>query len=187
MKRRYVYFGTATLLAGVLLLAAGFCLGRVSGPEESTARSSPRTIYVIQELSWRFRARGDPLVLDEGRPGRPVKAFAERGRADACCQQLNLEKRGNPFGFMPEGTSGSFLDQYATMGEAAFLALLRGEGLTPPILSRVPATDYDGQARVWADWWEEHCKEWDGRLVERLWTALDRLYFYEVVEVAVEP
>jgi hypothetical protein len=189
MKRRHVYLGTAALTAGVLLLTAGFWLGRASRPEEDVARSTRRTIYVIQEFSWRLRARGDPLVLDDGRPGRPVKAFVERGRADAHCQQLNLQKRAtaNPFRYTPEATSGSSLDQYTTLSEAAFLALLRAEGLATPVLSLRPSTDYDDQVRVWADWWEEHRKEWDDRLVELLWSALDRLCFYEVVEVAVEP
>ena len=186
VKRSHVYFGTAALIAGVLLLAAGFWLGWASRPAEDMARSTPRTLYVIQEFSWRFRARGETLVLDEGRPGRPVKAFVERSRADAHCRELNLQKRAttNPFWYMPEPTSGACLDQYTTMGDAAFLALLRAEGLTPPVLPS-PSTDYDRQARAWAEWWDEHRKEWDDRLVERLWNALDRVYSFEVVEVAV--
>jgi hypothetical protein len=185
MKRRHVHFGIAALIAGALLLAAGYWVGRASRPEEDLARSTPRTIYVIQEFSWRFRDNRCPLLQDEGRPGKPVKAFVERGRADAHCQQLNLQKRAttNPFRYIPEATGGSCLDQYNTMGEAAFLALVRAEGLTPPVRPR-SADEYDF-AWVWADWWDEHRKEWDERVVERLWNALDRLYFYEVVEVAV--
>jgi hypothetical protein len=129
------------------------------------------------------------VVLDEGRPGRPVMAFVERGRADAHCRQLNLQKRptANPFRYMPEATSGSCLDQYTTMGEAAFLAFLQTEGLTAPADSLRPSAAYDDVAWAWADWWEEHRKEWDDGLVERLWSALDRVSFYEVVEVAAEP
>jgi hypothetical protein len=150
------------------------------------ARATPRTVYVIREYSWRFRARGDPLVLDDGRPGRPVTAFAERRRADAHCRQLNLQKRAaNPFRYMPEATGGDFFDQYTTLGEAAFLALLRAEGLTPPALPTRSAGE-DDLARAWADWWDGHRKGWDDRLVGRLWDALDRLTFYEVVEVPVE-
>ena len=189
VKRSHVYFGTAALIAGVLLLAAGFWLGWASRPAQDRARSTPRTLYVIQEFSWRFRARGETLVLDEGRPGRPVKAFVERSRADAHCRELNLQKRAttNPFWYMPEPTSGACLDQYTTMGEASLLALLQAEGLTPAALDLRPSADYDYQAHAWADWWEEHRQEWDDRLVERLWDVLDLLWFYEVVAVAVEP
>jgi hypothetical protein len=189
MTRRHLSFGAAALAAGVLLLAAGFRLGWLSRQEEDRSRSARRTGHVILEHSWRFRARGCPDVLDDGRPGRPVMAFADRARADAHCRQLNLQKRAtvNPFRYMPEATDGYLLDQYTTMGEAAFLTLLRKEGLTPPALHSGTSTDYDGQANVWADWWEGHRQGWNGRLVTRLWNALDRLIFYEVVEVALEP
>src|SRR5262249_6100768 len=146
MKRRHVYFGTAALVAGVLLLAAGFWLGRASRPEEDMARSSHRASYVILEFSWRYRDRSVPLVLGDGRPGRPVKAFVDRDRADAHCQQLNLQKRGNPFRYMPEPTGGSFFDQYTTMGEAAFLAFVRAEGLTPPVHPPGRSADEDDLA-----------------------------------------
>jgi hypothetical protein len=116
-----------------------------------------------------------------------VKAFVERGRADAHCRQLNLEKRAtvNPFRYLPEGAGAYALDQYTTLGGPGFLAILRAERLTPPA-GRLDG-DFDEVAWAWADWWEEHRKEWDDQLVERLWNALDRVYFYEVVEVAVEP
>src|SRR5262245_33627367 len=83
MKRWHVHFGIAALIAGALLLAAGYWLRRASRPEEDLARSTPRTIYVIQEFSWRFRDNRCPLLQDDGRPGKPVKAFVERRRADA--------------------------------------------------------------------------------------------------------
>ena len=38
-----------------------------------------------------------------------------------------------------------------------------------------------------SEWWQEHRNEWDDRLVERLWNALDRLMFFEVIEVPAEP
>jgi hypothetical protein len=190
MKRRHVYFGTAALTAGALLLAAGYWVGRASRPEEDLARTSPRTVYVIQEFLWRFRGNRSLLLQDDGRPGKPVRAFVERGRADAHCQKLNRQKRAtaNPFRYMPEGADGgggSYLDQYNTLGETAILALLQAEGITPPVVAS--STDFDAQAYVWTDWWEEHRQEWDDRLVERLWDVLDLLWFYEVVAVAVEP
>jgi hypothetical protein len=187
MKRRHVYSGAAVLTTGTLLLAAGYWLGRTSRPEEVRTLSTPGSIYVIQELSWRFRDNRCPLLQDEGRQGKPVKAFVERSRAVTYCQHLNLQKRAtaNPFRYSPAATSGTCLDQYTTMDEQAFLGLVRAAGLTPPVYSR-PADEYD-IAWSWGDWWEEHRKDWDERLVERLWNALDRLSFYEVVEVALEP
>lgn len=184
MERRHAYSGSAVFIAGAALLAGGFWLGRASRPEEDSARPTPQPGFVVQELSWRFRARGLPLVLDDGRPGKPVRAFAERGRAAAHCRQLNLRRRAteNPFRYMPEATGGSFFDQYTTRGAAAFPALVRAEGLTPPAHA-----GEDELASVWADWWDEHRQEWDDRLVGRLWDALDRLSFYEVVEVPADP
>lgn len=109
-----------------------------------------------------------------------MAAFTERARADAHCQQLNLQKRAttNPFRHMPEG------GEYTMMGKAAFLALIRAEGLTPP--ADFPSGGDDDLAWAWADWWNEHVSEWDDRLVERLWSVLDRVYFYEVLEVPLE-
>jgi hypothetical protein len=180
MKRRHVYLGIAALAGGILLLAAGYWLGRASRPEEDMARSTRRTIYVVQEFSWRWRGNQTPVFQDDERPGKPVTAFSERARAEAHCQQLNLQKRAteNPFRYMPQGWG------YTTMGKAAFLAFIRAEGLTPP--ADFPNGE-DDLAWAWAEWWDEHVSEWDGRRVERLWGALDGLSFYEVREIALEP
>jgi len=180
MKRRHIYLGIAALVAGALLLTAGYWLGRASRPEESMVRSTPRTIYVVQEFSWQGLNRSSPGIQDDERSGKPVMAFIDRARADAHCRQLNFQKRAttNPFRYVPKGAD------YTTMGPAPFLAFLRAEGLTPP-------TDYfpddAGTIWTWSEWWDGHLNEWDERLVERLWNALDRLSFYEVVEVPVAP
>lgn len=179
MKRRHDYLGIAALVAGTLLLAAGYRLGRASRPEEDTARSTRRTIYVVQEFSWPWGSNSEPLIQDDERPGKPVTAFLERARADAHCRQLNLQKRAteNPFRYMPQG------GKYTTMGEAAFLAFIRAEGLTPP--ANFPNGEVD-LAWAWAEWWNEHVIEWGARRVERLWGALDGVHFYEVREIALE-
>src|SRR4051794_32899058 len=125
MKRRHVYVGIAALAGGTVLLAAGYWLGRASRPEEDMARSPRRTIYVVQEFSWRWRHNQAPVIQDDERPGKPVTAFIDRARADAYCRQVNLQKRAteNPFRYMPQGGG------YTTMGEVAFLAFIRAEGL----------------------------------------------------------
>jgi len=187
MRRWHVGLGIAALVAGTLLLAAGYRLGRASRSEENMARAARRVVYVVQEYHWRWRHNRAPYLQDEGRPGKPVKAFADRRRADAHCRELNLQKRAtvNPFRFMPDAAGSYALEQYTTRGGPAFLALLRAEGLTPPAVPQ--DGDFDDVAWAWADWWEEHRREWDDEVVERLLNALDRVIFYEVVKVAFEP
>jgi hypothetical protein len=188
MKRRDAYLGAAGGIVAALLLAAALWRGRALAPDAEVARTAPQKVFVVQELNWRYIGRGDPYVLDEGRPGKPVKVFVDRDRADAFCRDLNRQKRGvNPFRYQPEPTDGSYLDQYATKGEDALLAFVRSEGLTPPVRDSDPAKDYHGlYGEPWVLWWEGHRKGWDDGLVERLWDALDRVRFYEVVEVALE-
>jgi hypothetical protein len=171
-----------------LLLAVALRWGRTPAPEVEVARALPQKVFVVQELNWRFTARGEPDVLDEGRPGKPVKVFVDRDRADAFCRDLERQKRGvNPFRYQPDPTDGTYLDQYATRGEDALLAFVRSEGLTPPIRDSDPSRNYHGlNGEPWVIWWDEHCQGWDDRLRERLWDALDRVRFYEVVEVALE-
>jgi len=177
------------LIACILLLVLTVVFSQgPRRPETDRARETPGTIYVVQELKFRYTGNRSQSVLDDERPGRPVKAFFHRDRAQAFCLELNRKQRGNPFRYLPEGFEGgggSFLDYYATRGEANFLDLLKSEGLVPPTLP--PEPEFDESAPAWESWWEEHFAEWDRALVERLWAALDRLQFYEVIEVSVEP
>src|SRR5262245_49430481 len=159
MKRRRAYFGLAILLVAALL-AAGYWLGRVSRPEGGGGPAPSRTVHVVQKFNWRFTARGCPLVLDEGAPGRPVRVFVERDAAAAYCRGLNRKEREpNPFRYQPEPTDGTFLDQYATMGEDAFLALLRSEGLVPPARDSDPVNRglYE---EPWVIWWDRQREKW---------------------------
>jgi len=187
MKKRFGWL-CVVLIVGVLLLAVALWSGRLFRPAADVSRAASQKIYVVKEFTYRFTARGEPYVLDDERPGQPVKAFLNRESAQAFCRDRDRRKRGNPFHYLPdgfEGGGGSFLDYYATEGEAAFLAFLGAEGLTAPVPLR--SVDFSDDARVWGEWWNNHYKEWDEGLVERLWGVLDRLRFHEVVEVALEP
>lgn len=75
--------------------------------------------------------------------------------------------------------------EHTTLSAADLLALLRAEGLTPP--ADFPSPGDDACAWTWADWWEDHRSGWDEALVARLWNALDRVHFYEVLEVPLQP
>jgi hypothetical protein len=187
MRSWHVCLCAAGLFVGAVVLAAVLWWGGVLQPEAGPEPSPPRKVYVVQEIAWRFTARGDPYVLDDGRPGRPVKAFLDRDRADAHCRELTRQRqrKENPFCYQPEETSGSYLDQYASRGEAAFLALLRSEGRTPAV--RAPDPSQRLFPEPWVTWWAEaRGPDRDGRLTQRLWDALDRVRFYEVIELDVE-
>jgi hypothetical protein len=187
--KRYVYLGAAGGIVAALLLAAALWWGWTRTPEAEVARAIPQKVFVVQELNWRFPARGDPYIQDEGRPGKPIKVFVDRDRAWAFCRDLNRQKRAgqNPFWYQPEPTDGSYLDQYASKGDDALLAFVRSEGLTPPIRDPDPSKGYHGlYGEPWVIWWDKHREGWDDRLVERLWEALDRVRFYEVVELPLE-
>ncbi len=191
--KRSILFLCATLIAGLLVAGAiwwGWVGRRALQPEADVTRPATQTVYVVQQIPWRFTARGNPYVAVEGRPGTPVKVFANRERADVFCRDLNRQKQSkeNPFRYQPEEPAGgSYLDFYTTRGEDAFLALVRSEGLTPPTRDRDPYKDYDGlDSEPWVKWWQAHRPGWDDRLVARLWDAIDRVRFYEVVEVDLE-
>jgi hypothetical protein len=185
MTKRYAIF--STIIVGVLALAAGFWLGRPRQPTAEPPSPVPRGMYVVIEYSWRYTARGEPMVLDDGSPGRPVKAFADRAAADAHCREIDRLKRSNPFLYLPvapDGGGGTFLDSYATAGAASVLAAVRAEGLTPPA---VASNDFYDESRAWAVWWNEHARGWEAGRRARLWAALDRLRCYEVVPVPAAP
>jgi hypothetical protein len=185
MKRRQFLLGAAALLAGAVLVAAGYRL-RLAQPEEVMSSSTSRPIYLVQQLRYRSTSRGYHYLQDEGRPGNIVKAFADRSQAEAHCRELNFQKRSeNPFCYLPFSfDSYPFLDRYTSMGHAAFLAFIESEGLTPP--TRDYSKHYDMYEEPWVDWWEAQ-KPWGEQRLERMWAALDKVRFYEVVEVTLEP
>jgi hypothetical protein len=184
MKRWHVYVGGTALFAGVCLLAAVLWWGRGLQPEAGMGQSRPQKVYVVQEIHWRFTSRGSPYELCEGQPGTPMKAFLDQDQASACCSDLNRQRQAkeNPFDYQPEETAGTYLDQYATRGEAAFLALVRAEGLVPPVRDPDPFKVLFPEP--WVAWWSKLPP--DDQRRARLWAALDRVRFYKVVEVALD-
>ncbi|QDU28258.1 hypothetical protein ETAA8_33580 [Anatilimnocola aggregata] len=169
----------AMVMYGAMVLVG--CGVRTSSSIDNKITTKHQTVYVVHEFMWRWRSNRSPLVLDEGRPGKPVKSFLDRERAEEHCRALNLHKRAksNPFRYLPEE------GEYTSMDRVAFLAAVRAEGLIPPADS--PEAGNDELAWIWFEWWENHRREWDNDRVERLWKAMDRVYFYEVLPVELVP
>jgi len=163
------------LLAGCVLLAVAL---RPGDP-------APRKAWVVQELSWRFLSNGDPFRLDDGEPGHAVRLFASRGGAEAAARALELDaRRGkNPFHHQAAGGHGR-LGPF-TSDERALLAVLRREGLAPPAYSDDLPRFVDEEP--WAAWWDVEAPKWDEARRTRVWDALDRVRFFRVVEVRLEP
>lgn len=107
--------------------------------------------------------------------GGPVKAFADRGRADAACAALNagLLAARNPFGFQ-----GESLADLTTFPPGPFRDWLRDAGLTPPPANKNGLAD-------WGRWWQKHHAVMTAEQHHFLSTGLNKIHLYDVV--ALEP
>ena len=145
--------------------------------------------YLVQKVRWVYRDRAEPLLRDEGGAGTPVKAFADRDKAEAHRRKLHRAARKEAIPFehgVPFGSPGSLpsLAAYTSMSDADFLRLIDACGLEPP---QLPEPGEEGAAASsyaeWCSWWYEGAKAWPPDVLDRLWDALDRVVLFEVVAV----
>src|SRR5262249_17780320 len=129
--------------------------------------------------------------------GFPEKVFADRAAADAHCWELERaarEEHGRPFPFGRDGVpSLPSLDDYTTTPTGVFLDWLEAQGLDLPAgqrdaweayQQRSPTGEFDEDSyAAWVGWWVDNAGQWDADLRERVWDKLDRVRFFEVVEV----
>lgn len=144
------------------------------------------TRYIVRRLSWTPSSYGGCVyVHDAGsdgvHSGVPVRAFADRAAADACCRELEAEARRQ----MPPGrvTVDGHLDE----GDAtAWCERVAALGLTPPALIPSPRGRLrDGfldNATV-LRWWAGYATTATPELQEAVWESLPGPRFYDVVEV----
>jgi hypothetical protein len=154
--------------------------------------------FVVVRVHWRYVDNTCPYLESEpAGAGFPQKVFADRAAADAHCRELELAARvenGNPFPFGRDGVpSLPSLDDYTTTPTGVFLDWLETQGLDLPAGQRAAweesqqrpmtgAFDEDSYA-AWVGWWADNADQWDADLRERVWDKLDRVRFFEVVEV----
>ena len=154
-------------------------------------------VYVVQKIYWHYSDRSLPFHESEPEgAGFPQKVFADREKADAHCRTLNLAARaeyGNPFPY-GRGWGHSFpsLRDYTTMPTGEFIAWLEAEGIAPPPARRKPGSVREaaggpppvrpGQLHGLVDV-VERLRRWTAEQRNRIWDKLDRVRFYEVVEV----
>lgn len=126
-------------------------------------------------------------------PAQPrlMKAFIDPVAAETYRRQLERGLRtpppeANPFhGFREsfvEGRRFQRLADLTSLPEPIFADWLLDCYLTPPIRK----TGAEKPGRVWADWWDAHAPQMTDYQHSRVWQALDKLRFFEVVETELE-
>jgi hypothetical protein len=85
------------------------------------------------------------------------------------------------------------------MPTGEFIDWLEAEGLEPPAGQRAAWLAWEAQKhnsprrydpesyKAWWEWWHDNSRQWPAEQRERVWDRLDRVRFYDVVEVEAEP
>jgi hypothetical protein len=136
------------------------------------------TVYIVQQLDWEYNDTWWDMTDDT-----PVKAFASHSDAEAYCQQREAEQRNHwssshnsplyAFGGIERCTTG--------VTDALFLQRAHAAGLPTP---GEKIDSYDGTSYLdYASWW----RTLTGEQQSWVWEQLDRVRFYEVVSLELEP
>jgi hypothetical protein len=130
-------------------------------------------LYVVQRLNWRRHAHG--LVRLPGRTR--LQSFPDPGAAQADCRRREQEARArvNPF-----TCGGPALHHQTRFDEGRLCDWLLDAGVEPPD----PAP---GTGRAWAAWWDQAHAKWSDLQRDKVWEALDRVRFFEVVQRPARP
>ena len=153
----------------------------------------PAKVYLVQSRNWQENEFDeDGNFYENGGPGEgtPVKLFADYAAAEAFARRKELEVRDgtNPFRFSAFGRPESGypfrdngfegrLGSATSMDEPVLRDWLLDAGLTPP----PPATRK--KPVDWAGWWDENVDEMSDLQRAKVWEALDKVRFFEVVEL----
>ena len=155
--------------------------------KKTTRPASARTLYLVIAHNWPFNEyafeydAGDTYYCPDGPgEGNPVKLFADWHRAESFRRQKEQESRAevNPFAYrVPQQPFGEpCLEDHTSFDAARFHDWLLDAGLEPP------APDAKGNAN-WPAWWDERAPHMTDLQKAKVWEALDKVRFYEVVEV----
>jgi hypothetical protein len=192
--------GRGSLGRVVVALALGLALGSVLAVVvRGRPAPPPDRLYVVQKVYWHYGDRSIPFVeSDPAGAGFPQAVYTDRAAADADCRALDQKARadiGNPFQYgRGVGRSYPSLADYTSTPTGEFLDWLQAQGIAPPVGQREAwdAHQKAPEARrrfsqeshgAWWSWWEDNSGRWPPEQRERVWDKLDRVRFYEVVEV----
>jgi hypothetical protein len=131
----------------------------------------PRTLYVVQRLTWQYNDSWHDLGNDE-----PLRAFRDRARAEAYRwerEQPEREQRGSPL------RVGGPLERCTTLTEDELRESLRRFGVVSPVTWQDDLDYWD------SDQWDD-LRQRVLSLFHRAWDLFDRVRFFEVLEVEAE-
>jgi hypothetical protein len=135
------------------------------------AQGKTMTVYLVQRLSWEY---GDDFYYRAESNDAPMRTFRDRTRAETLRRDLEWEhvraNQINPFGYVDAS-----LEERSSLPLDELLARLSEAGIQ---------TGGEGdQARI--DLWSQYdaLPDEQRRLV---WDAVDRLRFFQVVEMSVD-
>jgi hypothetical protein len=138
------------------------------------------TAFVVQEIGWNYNDEYFYRGSDGETDDRPVRAFRTREGAEAHRRALEADREGmeqlNPFEF------GQSLAAVTSLTSRELARRLTALGLEPPDIE--PDEDDGGEEWLgWFEWWQDAGEQLTAEQNAQVWNLLDRIRFYEVLEV----
>jgi hypothetical protein len=136
--------------------------------------SNPETItvHVVRRLGWEY---GDDFYYRTEAGDAPLETYLDRARAESRVRELSWEyvrdHQVNPFGWVDAS-----LEERSSLPPAELLERLERAGM------RIEGGGDD----IRFSCWEQYAEELDDDQRRLVLEALDRLCFFEVVEMSVE-
>jgi len=139
------------------------------------AAAAPTTkAYIVQRINWNYNDEYFYRGAGEG-DDQPVKAFRDRARAEAHLRKLVDDECADWDGVNPFEMGQSLAD-VTSMSGTELANAVRAVGLRPP-----DANSEINELYTWYEWYSG-----PGEESEAVWRLLDRIRFFEIIEIAVE-
>jgi hypothetical protein len=135
--------------------------------------------FLVQEtnwswwLAWQWEYGREAGRLAKTACGTPVKLFTDREKAEAFRRKQEAAQRQkvNPFEYC------AALADCTSFPPNVLHDWLLDAGLTPP------TTDPKDELKSWKAWWKQSRKTLTAQQRAKVWEALDKFRFFEVVEL----
>jgi len=161
------------------------------------AKPRPKLFIVRWRAAYYYYEDSDDGACQPG--DRLSKAFTTRAAAEQYRQAVQRGRLVPPAGanpFLPfrsarvgwyDGEETPTIAQFSSMPEPVLDDWLQDLGLTPPAPERIePKHGKPFTMRDWDAWWEANVAQMTDHQRCKIWEALDRLDFFEIVETELE-